>query len=773
MKSIELTTCSFLRRPPALAAALFFAVGAAYAADYPSTITNDNPVVYYRFEDSTNLGLPTYASNSSPSDPNQALQGTYNYNGENTSPLLGLPGIDTNSILFTGGGSDYGYVDLPNSAGLTSSGGASGGPFSFEMWVQPQANPGSGEWSIPFEVAQYPNGWNIYVSGAASGSPSYFYLDMRPPVFSGVPAVPITFFQWYHLVATFDGTNANFYIDGTNYGPYNASGFAPATGSDGHIGSGQGAGWEPFVGGVDEVAFYTNVLTPAQVLTHYQVGTNSFSAPPTAASVATAPVSITNFSGTTASFSVTAQGTRPLIYQWYTNSTLVAGATDSTYSLLAEYPTDTNLQVSVLVSNSYGGQVSAPAVLTVLNTLNIISPPGSIARNVGSYAAFHVTADGALPIGYQWSASPDGNIFTNITGATNDTLWVTNVQLSQNNYYYTVVVTNPFNTVSETANLNVQPRSDPAVPLTGYGAIIAADKPVAYWRLDETSGSLAEDAVGTFDGTYTPGAGTVIYGAPSGIPHTTDSAVILSNGAAIQVPWAPELNPDTAWSVETWVQPSSLAANQGDYRIVLSSEYNQYPTLYGWYIYQQPANNFIFVPQPANAFIIAGPNDPATTNQLVAGDWYHLVVTDDTTNFTVYVNGQAIAGAPLASVPFTPDGDGINAIGTAAIGGLDDGNFVIGQRTDAQFGTFEGTIDDTAVYNYALSPQQIASHYNSAALGPALAKSVGGAVTLTWSVGVLQESGTVNGLYTNVIGANSPYTLTYGGNAGFFRLHVP
>src|SRR6202012_3055782 len=103
-------------------------------------------------------------------------------------------------------------------------------------------------------------------------------------------------------------------------------------------------------------------------------------------------------------------------------------------------------------------------------------------------------------------------------------------------------------------------------------------------------------AVGTFDGSYTPNGGSVVYLAPTGIPHSTDPAVILTNGATIQVPWAQELNPDGAWSVETWVQPSSLGANGGDYRVVLSSQYNLYPTPYnGWYINQQPtANNFAF-----------------------------------------------------------------------------------------------------------------------------------------------------------------------------------
>ncbi len=51
------------------------------------------------------------------------------------------------------------------------------------MWVKPTSQPSS--WTVPLEVAAYPNGWIFYVSGAdaGNGATSYFYLDMRPPLF--------------------------------------------------------------------------------------------------------------------------------------------------------------------------------------------------------------------------------------------------------------------------------------------------------------------------------------------------------------------------------------------------------------------------------------------------------------------------------------------------------------------------------------------------------------------------------------------------------------
>ena len=98
---------------------------------------------------------------------------------------------------------------------------------------------------------------------------------------------------------------------------------------------------------------------------------------------------------------------------------------------------------------------------------------------------------------------------------------------------------------------------------------------------------------------------------------------------------------------------------------------------------------------------------------IAAGNWYHLVVTDDGSNFNFYINGVlATAPFPVAGADFITDGDGINPDGSAAINsGLGDGMFVMGQRTDQAFNLFQGDMEDTAVYNYALTPQQICAHF--------------------------------------------------------------
>lgn len=750
------------------------AAGAARATDYPTTILADHPVAYYRLEELP----PSFSGEVAVDSSGSGFNGSYVTNSVG-SPELGLPGIDTNSILFApgAGAGDAGEIDIPYNTILAppATDGAHGAPFSVELWAQPNVQPPANTYLVPLaDNSPYggstPNsgGWNWYQT---PGPNSAWCFDLRPNSFLVFSSV--TLLQWYHLAATYDGTNLTVYINGASQGSFRDTGFVVNPGYDIFIGNGPNTGQTPFQGGIDEVAFYTNVLTPEQILNHYEVGTNSFRSPPIPAGVLTQPVPATNYSGTIATFSTQGKGTSPLSYQWYRGpvspADKIASGTNSAYSFVAQYPADDGATFEAVITNNYGSITTLTASLTVLTNVNLVTAPIPITREVGSYAAFRVIANGALPISYQWSVSTDGGAtYHALPGETNRSLWLSNVQMAENGNQYSVTITNPFTSLSSSASLSVTPRAV-TVPLTGYARFVAGDHPVAYWRLDEDNadGGTATDAVGSFDGTYTDGSlGSFLWDLPTGIPFETNRAVGITNGATVQIPYAVELNPDTTWSVETWVQPTAIDSN---YRVVLSSEYNLYPNPYnGWYVYQQPSANFAFVPQPGNAFITANPDDPANGNLLVNGKWYHLVITDDGTTFTVYINGEARSGYPVASSDFIPNGAGINADGSSGVTmGL--GNTVLGMRTDGAFGAFEGTVDDTAVYNYALTAAQVKTHYlNRSTITTAPS---GNNWVLTWPVGTLESSPNVNGPFTPVAGSPpSPYTVTPNQAQQFYRV---
>ncbi|MDQ3414415.1 MAG: immunoglobulin domain-containing protein, partial [Verrucomicrobiota bacterium] len=82
-------------------------------------------------------------------------------------------------------------------------------------------------------------------------------------------------------------------------------------------------------------------------------------------SIITGPTNQRVRSGTTATFSVTAQGTPPLSYQWRKNGVEIVGATGSSYTTPPTTTTDNGSLFSVVVSNSYGSVTSNDATLLV------------------------------------------------------------------------------------------------------------------------------------------------------------------------------------------------------------------------------------------------------------------------------------------------------------------------------------------------------------------------------------------------------------------------
>lgn len=144
-------------------------------------------------------------------------------------------------------------------------------------------------------------------------------------------------------------------------------------------------------------------------------------------------------------FSVAAAGSPPLGYQWQFNSADIAGATQSSYSLVSAQPTNEGTY-SVVVSNAYGTAVSSNAVLTVLLPPSIITQPSNQTVVAGASMSFTVQAASSAPLNYQWYFGQ-----TNLlAGADTATLSLTNVQAAQAGDY-SVLVNNVAGSVTSTA----------------------------------------------------------------------------------------------------------------------------------------------------------------------------------------------------------------------------------------------------------------------------------------------------------------------------------
>jgi alpha-tubulin suppressor-like RCC1 family protein/sugar lactone lactonase YvrE len=90
---------------------------------------------------------------------------------------------------------------------------------------------------------------------------------------------------------------------------------------------------------------------------------------------------------------------------------------------------------TVIIANPYGSVTSAPpATLTVLVPPVITQQPTDLIVIQGSNATFTVAATNTMPLSYQWYFNE-----TNVIGATNSSLTLTNVQTNNDGSYYVVV----------------------------------------------------------------------------------------------------------------------------------------------------------------------------------------------------------------------------------------------------------------------------------------------------------------------------------------------
>jgi len=167
--------------------------------------------------------------------------------------------------------------------------------------------------------------------------------------------------------------------------------------------------------------------------------------------ITTDPQSRTNVLGTDATFTVVATGTAPLAYQWRFTTADLAGKTNDTLIV-------TNVQsanagdYTVVVTNMDGAVTSVVATLTVLIPPKITKQPTNQTASLFADATFRVTASGDTPLSYQWRFN-DGDL----SGRTNTSLTVTNVQRT-NAGNYSVLVTNLSGSVtSQVATLTITP----------------------------------------------------------------------------------------------------------------------------------------------------------------------------------------------------------------------------------------------------------------------------------------------------------------------------
>jgi hypothetical protein len=251
-----------------------------------------------------------------------------------------------------------------------------------------------------------------------------------------------------------------------------------------------------------------------------------------------------------------------------------------------------------------------------------------------------------------------------------------------------------------------------------YPLTVLTDNPSAYWRLDETNGTIANDLLGGHDCFFT----NVLLNVAGYSPADADTAAAfgifsssnsyageldLSGNGIAKLNFAQPPGSNAEFTVEAWVKGGAQTVNAG---IIVKGNGN------GGEQFNLDTGSSAGSTQHGFRFSIhdaGGTNYNAASTAAPDGSWHHLVGVCDQPQgvLRLYIDG-------LDNVDNTnlPTVAGILATTNGAAPGS--ARVSIGAKTTGAGATgfanqFVGTIDEVALYRYALSASQVQAHYEA------------------------------------------------------------
>ena len=275
-----------------------------------------------------------------------------------------------------------------------------------------------------------------------------------------------------------------------------------------------------------------------------------------------------------------------------------------------------------------------------------------------------------------WPNQPDSNY---VNGTIDDVaIYPSALTLSKVQQHYT----------DSGRTLNANPR-----PADAYGKAIYDADPDIYWRLGESSGTVAKDSGPAGEnGTY---FGGTTQGQAGGVAGTSDTAVGFngSNGGVSSVDTY--TNP-RVYSEELWFKTNT---NNGG-KLIGFGDHDASATSgsYDRHVFMLPSGELVFGTWTGQE------NTITSAAKYNNGQWHHVVARQDSNGMALYVDGQ--------SVGTNPQTEAQAYTGYWRIGG--------DNAWDGSPPWFNGTIDEVAVYSKSLSASEITAHYNlGSGAGPA------------------------------------------------------
>ena len=220
-----------------------------------------------------------------------------------------------------------------------------------------------------------------------------------------------------------------------------------------------------------------------------------------------------------------------------------------------------------------------------------------------------------------------------------------------------------------------------------YAQAVLADRPLGYWRLDETSGTVAKDETGQNAGTYVnapvlaqPG---VAGSHAAKLPNGSDARVAVLTGNF-------EFTGNAPYSIEIWVRPAVFK----DYQWLAATEHNNGGRR-GWSLLADANGGIRY-----EAWNAGDGGDDQTRGVLVnstpltLGTFQHVVVAYTGSVVFGYVNG--VQTTMFTTSGLVPQG----------------GPLLWGCRGDLAACLDDWVIDEVAIYDFPLKAERVKAHYD-------------------------------------------------------------
>jgi hypothetical protein len=246
-----------------------------------------------------------------------------------------------------------------------------------------------------------------------------------------------------------------------------------------------------------------------------------------------------------------------------------------------------------------------------------------------------------------------------------------------------------------------------------YPAVVLAEGPVGYWRLDEAAGALtALDATG--HGYHATRSGGVTFGDPAMLAERGTAVTIDGQHGSGLTVVNPQPPVPARFTLECWFNLRGITPDAFAY-LFGSGSVTVFPQEFALQQYSAVDHRLAyycnFVDLTTGWIPVTGP----TNHNIAFNRWYYVAYTFDGTVYRVYLDGQQIySTSAYAGKVFLNQGStgGVRSLGWQGPGNHEG---------------FNGQIDDLAWYDKPLSAGRIAAHYAAGKrqLGKALMYALG------------------------------------------------